>query len=140
MERNQEHKADGGKPMMELIPTSAIKSLAAVLTYGAKKYEPNSWQRVERERYVGAILRHLTAYIDNPIGKDEESGLMHIEHVLCNAAFLNDMAQRQTKPTEWYKGKYKAWVNDSTRHKELVVDTTTFYAEELQEADGAHKL
>lgn len=56
-----------------------------------------------------------------------------------NAAFLNDMAQKQTKPAEWYEGKYKAWVNDSTRYEELV-NANTFYAEELQEADGAHKL
>lgn len=128
LERNQEHKADGGKLMMELIPTSAIKSLAAVLTYGAKKYEPNSWQRVERERYVGAILRHLVAYIENPTGKDEESGLMHIEHVLCNAAFLNDMAQKQAKHDEC-EAKCHEWVH-----------VNTFYAEALEEADGAHKL
>ena len=139
MNRNQEHKADGGKLMMELIPTTAFTSLAKVLTYGAKKYEPNSWQRVERERYVGAILRHLVAYIENPTGKDEESGLMHIEHVLCNAAFLNDMAQKQAKPAEWYEGKYKEWVNDSTHYEELV-NATTFYAEELQDANGTHKL
>ena len=97
MERNQEHKADGGKPMMELIPTSAFKSLGAVLTYGAMKYSPHSWKRVERDRYIGALLRHLTAYIDDPAGRDEESGLMHIEHVLCNAAFLNDMAHLNDK-------------------------------------------
>lgn len=97
--RNQEIKADGGKLMMELIPTSAYKSLARVLTYGAEKYGANSWQRVERERYVGALIRHLVAYIDEPLGEDEESGLLHIEHVLCNAMFLNDMAGRKLDST-----------------------------------------
>lgn len=91
-ERNQTIKADGGKLRLELIPTSAITSLGRVLTYGAEKYGANSWRRVERERYVGAILRHLTAYMDDPDGVDEESGLKHIEHVLCNAAFLNEMS------------------------------------------------
>jgi hypothetical protein len=91
-ERNQEIKADGGKLRLELIPTSTITSLGRVLTYGAQKYSANSWRQVERERYVGAILRHLVAYIDDPNGVDEESGLRHIEHVLCNAAFLNEMA------------------------------------------------
>jgi rubredoxin len=118
IERNQEHKADGGKLMMELIPTTALVSLGNVLTYGAKKYSPNSWQRVERERYVGALLRHFVAYMNNPTGRDEESGLMHIEHVLCNAAFLNDMAQKSTKPAEWYEGKYQEWVNDNTSYSE----------------------
>lgn len=37
-------------------------------------------------------MRHLVAYIDDPNGVDEESGLRHIEHVLCNAAFLNEMS------------------------------------------------
>ena len=115
MERNQEHKADGGKLMMELIPTSAIKSLAAVLTYGAKKYSPNSWQRVERERYVGALLRHFTAYMNNPTGRDEESGLMHIEHVLCNAVFLNDMAQKAAMEWDVLLDKLD---RDSTRYSE----------------------
>ncbi len=93
--RDQQIKADEGKLRLELIPMSAIRSLGRVLTYGAKKYSDNSWQRVERERYVGAIMRHLMAYIDDPLGVDEESGLLHIEHVLCNAAFLNDMAKRE---------------------------------------------
>lgn len=95
MERNQDIKADNGKLMMELIPTSTYRSLGRVLTYGANKYSPYSWKEVEAERYVGALLRHLTAYIDNPMGKDEESGLLHIEHVLCNAAFLNEYAEKE---------------------------------------------
>lgn len=105
--RNQEHKADGGKNRMELIPTSAIISLGKVLTYGANKYEANSWKRVERERYVGAALRHLMAYIDNPTGRDEESGLLHIEHALCNMAFLNEMAH-ETLKWEAYVADYVA--------------------------------
>ena len=117
MNRNQEHKADGGKLMMELIPTTALVSLGNVLTYGAKKYSPNSWQRVERERYVGALLRHFTAYMNNPTGRDEESGLMHIEHVLCNAAFLNDMAQKAA--IDWER-LMNTLENDSTRYVETV--------------------
>ena len=115
MNRNQEHKADGDKIMMELIPTTALVSLGNVLTYGAKKYEPNSWQRVERERYVGALLRHFVAYMNNPTGRDEESGLMHIEHVLCNAAFLNDMAQKAAMEWDVLLDKLD---RDSTRYSE----------------------
>ena len=87
--RNQSIKSDAGKLMLELIPPETYISLGRVLTYGAEKYSPNSWQDVEEERYVGALLRHLTAYMQDPTGCDEESGLLHIEHVLCNAMFLN---------------------------------------------------
>lgn len=88
--RDQTQKADGGKPMMELIPTSVYRSLGKVLTHGAEKYGPNTWQNVEVERYVGALLRHLCAFLDDPNGVDADSGLAHTEHLLANAAFIND--------------------------------------------------
>lgn len=89
---NKGIKFDSGKNRLELVPTSAMLSLGKVFTFGAKKYAENTWQNVERERYVGALLRHLMAYIDEPDGTDLESGLLHIEHVLWNAAALNDFA------------------------------------------------
>ena len=75
---------------MELIPTSAYVGLGRVLTHGAEKYGPNTWQDVEYERYVGALIRHLIAFIDDPTGVDSDSGLKHTEHLLANAVFLND--------------------------------------------------
>ena len=96
--RNQDIKSDAGKLCMELIPTSAYKSLGTILTYGAKKYKPNSWQQVEKERYVGALLRHFTEYLDDPQSVDEESGYKHIEHVFSNAMFLNHFeAEKENK-------------------------------------------
>lgn len=88
--RDQAKKADGEKLRVELIPTSAYKSLGRVLTHGAEKYGANTWQSVEYDRYVGALLRHLIAFIDDPNGVDEDSGLNHTEHLLANAVFLND--------------------------------------------------
>ena len=88
--RDQTIKADGGKLRMELIPTSALYGLGRVLTHGAIKYSPNSWQQVEYERYIGALIRHLVAFIDDPTGVDADSGLLHTEHLLANAVFLND--------------------------------------------------
>lgn len=88
--RDQSIKADGGKLRMELIPTSALKGLGSVLTHGANKYGPNTWRNVEWDRYVGALIRHLVAFIDDPTGLDNDSGLPHTEHILANAVFLND--------------------------------------------------
>lgn len=88
--RDQLMKRDGDKLMLELIPPSTYISLGQVLTYGAKKYKPEGWRQVEPTRYVGALLRHLVAYM-NGEEYDEESGLRHIDHVLCNAAFLVDL-------------------------------------------------
>ena len=100
-DRDQSKKFDGGKLRMELIPTSAYIGLGRVLTHGAKKYGPNTWQSVEYERYVGALIRHLIAFIDDPGGIDSDSGLKHSEHLLANAVFLNDcVAAGRIPPNE----------------------------------------
>ena len=98
--RDQSIKADGNKLRMELIPTSAYLSLGRVLTHGAEKYAPNSWQGVEYERYIGALIRHLVAFIDDPNGVDSDSGLKHTEHLLANAVFLNDAVMKGRVPVE----------------------------------------
>ena len=91
---DQTVKKDAGKPRMDLIPTSALKSLANVLTFGCSKYGENTWQEVEIKRYKAALLRHFVAWVDDPLGKDEESGLFHSEHLLWNAMAINDWVVR----------------------------------------------
>lgn len=100
MDKPKPIKHDNGKLRLDLIPTSAYRSIGAVLTFGAEKYSDNTWQGVERERYVAALLRHLVAYLDDPQGKDEESGLLHSEHLLCNAMFLNHFAIKEKEKSE----------------------------------------
>ena len=96
-ERNQEAKADAGKLMLELIPPEALEALGRVLTHGAKKYGANKWQNIDdaKERYKGALLRHYTAYQKNNAGTDPDSGLLHIEHLFCNAMFLAVLELRE---------------------------------------------
>lgn len=98
-DRDQSIKADGGKLRMELIPTSAYISLGRVLTHGAGKYGPNTWQQVDYKRYIGALIRHLVAFMDDPTGVDADSGLKHTEHLLANAVFLNDAVAKGRIPT-----------------------------------------
>ena len=83
-------KYDKDKVRMDLVPLECVESIAKVLTYGAKKYSDNSWQDLPDfwKRYKAALLRHLTA-VDKGELIDEESGLYHIDQVLCNAMFLS---------------------------------------------------
>ena len=83
-------KYDKDKVRMDLVPLECIESIAKVLTYGANKYEENSWQELPDfwKRYKAALLRHLTA-IDKGELIDKESGLYHIDQVLTNAMFLS---------------------------------------------------
>ena len=82
-------KYDGGKLMYSLIPPIATEALAKVLTFGAAKYAPNSWQTVKdgERRYLDALMRHLEAWREGET-IDPESGLPHLSHLLCNASFL----------------------------------------------------
>lgn len=81
-------KFDQGKPRMELLPMAALQEVAKVLTFGAKKYDDNNWRGgIDYSRVYGALLRHLTAFVEGE-EKDPETGLSHIAHLACNSLFL----------------------------------------------------
>lgn len=81
-------KYDSGKSRMELISPIAMEELGKVLAYGAKKYEDHNWRKgIQWSRIIGALLRHLFAYMRGE-RIDPESGCSHLAHVLCNAHFL----------------------------------------------------
>ena len=88
-------KHDQEKPMYNLLPPNAIDDMAKVMTFGANKYAPNSWQRVENglERYRAALLRHTFAMQRGEL-IDPESGLPHSAHVMCCAAFINELEEK----------------------------------------------
>ena len=89
---NQTAKADDGKPRLTLVPRRIIWDVAEIREYGNRKYsDPENWRTVEPERYRDAMMRHMRAYLDDPKGVDEESGLPHLWHLCCNAAFLCEM-------------------------------------------------
>lgn len=88
-------KHDQDKPRYDLLPAVAIDELAKVLTFGAKKYAPNSWQAVENglERYRAALLRHTFAIQRGEL-IDEESGLQHSAHAMTCAAFIVELEKQ----------------------------------------------
>lgn len=87
-------KDDQEKTMYNLLPPNAIDSMAKVMTFGANKYAPNSWQNVDNglERYRAALLRHTFA-IQRGEHIDPESKLPHSAHIMCCAAFINELEQ-----------------------------------------------
>ena len=89
-------KYDDGKLQYGLIPPIATRSLAQVLTFGAAKYAPNSWQTVQdgERRYLDALYRHLEAYRSGE-STDSESGLSHLAHAITNVAFLLHFEQEK---------------------------------------------
>jgi 5'(3')-deoxyribonucleotidase len=81
------------KARYDLVPPYAYNQLALVLTEGAEKRPEREWENGFKWSETTAKLeRHLNAF-KNGEDYDEESGLLHISHVLANASFL----------TEYYK-------------------------------------
>lgn len=94
--RDYSIKHDANKPRLSLIPTEALYAVAGVMEYGAKKYEKDGWKRVERERYVDAMYRHLLAEVADPGSMDEESGLPHLDHIGANFAILCGLREERS--------------------------------------------
>lgn len=93
-------KFDSNKPRMALVPASLGIEVGKVVTYGAKKYKVNNWRKVKsQEPYINALERHLAAY-KNGETHDPESGLSHMSHIACNAAFLLELANLPLIQTE----------------------------------------
>lgn len=82
-------KYDENKLRFDLIIPEFEEQVAKVLTMGANKYAPNSWQYVEnrKERYYASLRRHLNLWRQGETC-DTESGLPHLAHAACNIMFL----------------------------------------------------
>lgn len=100
---NQRAKADYGKEQLTLVPRRIIHDICAIRMYGNEKYPdggPDNWKKVARERYRDAAYRHFLAYLDDPQGKDKESGFPHLWHLACNIAFLCEFEDECVQPEE----------------------------------------
>jgi len=95
-------KFDEGKLQWKLMPWEALEEVVKVLEFGAKKYAPDNWKKLDhlRDRAEQAAMRHLIAYMKKE-DKDPETGLSHMAHLMCNALFLiweelNGQANKET--------------------------------------------
>lgn len=87
-------KYDVGKLRLDLIPPEVTRALGEILTYGAGKYGDKNWEKgISEDRLYAALQRHLLAWREGE-AKDEESGLSHLVHALCNLAMLVTFERR----------------------------------------------
>ena len=82
-------KYDDKKAQWSLVPPDAMEDIVDVLTYGANKYSPDNWKRVENAdtRYFNAAMRHLWAWRQGE-QYDSESHKSHLAHAACCLMFL----------------------------------------------------
>jgi len=88
-------KDDSGKLRMDLLDPYAIETLAAVLTFGATKYDSWNWAGgISYSRLAAALLRHTFAFLKGE-DLDRESGLPHIAHAMCCCMFILGLSKRK---------------------------------------------
>lgn len=98
------YKKDGGKPRPALMGVKALLGLSKVLAFGAAKYDDDNWRHgMAWRRVADALLRHLLAWLGGE-DVDPDSGLPHIDHLLCNAMFLSEYYHTKTGVDDRWKG------------------------------------
>ena len=81
-------KYDDEKAPIDLIPPELLTATAAVLHYGARKYEPRNWEKGMRwGRVFAALMRHMWAWWSGE-KTDPETNMSHLWHAACCIAFL----------------------------------------------------
>ena len=85
-------KYDTGKNRMGLVLqgfSNALWEVGRVGTFGCTKYGENSWQNLDnaKSRYLDALCRHLFKHLQGE-KVDDESGLLHLQHMCWNALAL----------------------------------------------------
>jgi len=98
-----------GKLKWSLVDFKSLESMVRVLEMGAEKYEPWNWKKGMPVSEVSeSLLRHMFAFLEGE-DNDQESGIDHLGHVLCNAMFLSYIMREK----QHYDDRYKKIENDN---------------------------
>lgn len=91
MKENREEglRYNEGKSRYDLIHPLAERGLVDVLTKGAEKYAERNWERgMKWSKVLASLKRHIAAF-ERGEDYDPETGLLHADHIQCNAHFLS---------------------------------------------------
>lgn len=94
-----------GKLRYDLVNPEAHEGMVQILTKGAQKYAPRNWEKgMEWSKITSSLKRHLAAY-EKGEDYDPETGLLHADHIACNAHFLSAYyriyPQGDDRPHSW---------------------------------------
>jgi len=79
------------KPMLHLIPPSALILESLAMRNGAEKYTPYNWRRatVAATVYIDAVMRHVLAWLDGEENAPD-SGIHHLAHARASLGIILD--------------------------------------------------
>lgn len=91
--KGDRHNSDKSPLSIVLEAKHAIDGCAKILQFGANKYSRGNWRNgLNHTEIADSLIRHLSAYLAGE-DNDPESGLPHVDHVLCNSLFLSEMTK-----------------------------------------------
>ena len=77
-----------GKPKLSRISPEILELTAQVLEFGSVKYGWDNWKKgLPVNDVMDSLLRHAYAYASGE-ENDQESGISHLGHIVCNAMFI----------------------------------------------------
>ena len=118
---------DDRKVPLTLVWPGFIRGVARVLRFGARKYSRGNWMRgMSFSEVIDAMKRHIEA-IERGEDIDPDSGEPHVDHIGCNAMFLDYYMNGPDA------AKYKQF--DDRLYKPVVEDAPTPDAQSVAERD-----
>ena len=104
-ERGSGARYNDSKPDLSLIPLVTLYDEARVWMHGKKKYAAWNWAKgMDWSVPYACAMRHLAAW-QRGEDIDEESGLPHLAHAMCNLRMLTLYAdvfpEGDDRPTKW---------------------------------------
>ena len=94
---------DHDKLRWDLVPMHLLEGMVKVLMVGMKKYSAHNWRKgLHTTRISNSLQRHLNSYLAGE-ELDPESGLPHVDHILCNALFLKGQAVEHPEMDDRYR-------------------------------------
>lgn len=80
------------KIALQLVPLSANIAIARALTEGAEKYGEYNWRNapIPLMTYIGAIYRHLGAFIEGEINDPDSGSKEHLDGAIGSLAIMID--------------------------------------------------
>ena len=104
-ERGSGARYNTNKPDLSLIPLCTLEDEARVWMYGKQKYAAWNWAKgMNWSIPLACALRHLAAW-QRGEENDQESGLPHLAHAMCNLRMLTLYSKQypegDDRPKEW---------------------------------------
>lgn len=134
-------EAGAKKTPLHLLPPYALAQTALAHAEGARRYGPWNWRtnQVCATTYIGAILRHLTAWQDGE-DIDADSGLSHIAKIGACCNILLDAGHCGTLVDDRSKvpSMSLAEILQALREEDVALRDLTTLPENIQIPEGFH--